>query len=305
MKPDLQADNGITNQSAFLVLRNCEHELTVSETRIADYIGNDPHEAVKLDIAALARRAETSEATVSRLIRKLGFSCYRNFRLSLAQDLILEQAKSRSGTEPTSSSDPRAIARIIAENYSQQVLNTANFIDGALIEAVCGWIKDAKRILIFARGGTFGVVTALCHNLLKLGLPVSALENQDSIVATSSLAEEGHLVIAVSDSGRTRDVVDGLKRSKTNGARTVAITHDPFSPLGRHADAVIVTVPTRNPFSNRRLSSRLGQLLVSELLYTVLSERAQADGGHMQQTIQDIIDSEKIIRFDPPSHKKK
>ena len=58
-----------------------------SEQRIVDYILEHQSEAPRLTAAQLSRAAATSEATVSRFCRKLGFGSFRSFQFSLARDL--------------------------------------------------------------------------------------------------------------------------------------------------------------------------------------------------------------------------
>ena len=57
-----------------------------SEQRIVDYILEHQSEAPRLTAAQLSRAAATSEATVSRFCRKLGFGSFRSFQFSLARD---------------------------------------------------------------------------------------------------------------------------------------------------------------------------------------------------------------------------
>ncbi len=57
------------------------------EQRIVDYILEHQSEAPRLTAAQLSRAAATSEATVSRFCRKLGFGSFRSFQFSLARDL--------------------------------------------------------------------------------------------------------------------------------------------------------------------------------------------------------------------------
>src|SRR6202022_841540 len=44
----------------------------------------------------------------------------------------------------------------------------------------------------------------------------------------------GYLAVAISQSGRTPEVVTVLRRMRASGARTVAVVNQPSSPLARH-----------------------------------------------------------------------
>ena len=56
------------------------------KTRIEARVGERQSEAPRLTAAQLSRAAATSEATVSRFCRKLGFGSFRSFQFSLARD---------------------------------------------------------------------------------------------------------------------------------------------------------------------------------------------------------------------------
>jgi glucosamine--fructose-6-phosphate aminotransferase (isomerizing) len=60
-----------------------------------------------------------------------------------------------------------------------------------------------------------------------------------SVYYGANLAVGGSLVLALSQSGRTPDVVEYVERSRKGGAFTVAITNDPGSPLAAAAEAVL------------------------------------------------------------------
>jgi len=55
----------------------------------------------------------------------------------------------------------------------------------------------------------------------------------------SESVDKNTLVIAVSQSGETADVIEGVKRAKTNGARIISIVNRPGSVLCRMSDNVI------------------------------------------------------------------
>ena len=61
-----------------------------SEQRIVDLILANPDRAPQMTSAQLARASSTSEASVSRFCRKLGFKNFRSFQFSLARDLAVQ-----------------------------------------------------------------------------------------------------------------------------------------------------------------------------------------------------------------------
>ena len=61
-----------------------------SEKKIADFIINDPQRIIPLYITELANECGTSEATIVRFARKIGFDGYQGLKLSIASESDLK-----------------------------------------------------------------------------------------------------------------------------------------------------------------------------------------------------------------------
>jgi glutamine---fructose-6-phosphate transaminase (isomerizing) len=57
----------------------------------------------------------------------------------------------------------------------------------------------------------------------------------------------GYLAIGISQSGRTPEITDALVATARCGARTLAVTNTPDSPLAEAADGTIALTPARRP----------------------------------------------------------
>lgn len=113
-----------------------------------------------------------------------------------------------------------------------------------LLDLLVGAYKSRKKILVMGAGRSGLIAKAFGMRLLHLGFTVYALG--DSLVPSVS---KGDIVIAVSGSGSTKLIVTAAETAKTVGAKVVAITSYPDSPLGKLADLTIV-VPGRTKTSH-------------------------------------------------------
>ncbi len=115
-----------------------------SEQRIVDYILEHQSEAPRLTAAQLSRAAATSEATVSRFCRKLGFGSFRSFQFSLARDL--ESQRNEGLTDEVSLDNmEQSLKNILAAKVSE--LNaTIDGIDHDTLAAVVHAFKTAGAI---------------------------------------------------------------------------------------------------------------------------------------------------------------
>ncbi len=108
-----------------------------------------------------------------------------------------------------------------------------------MIEELIDAYKRGARILVMGAGRSGLVGKSFAMRLLHLGYQVYVLG--ETIVPR---IREGDVVIAISGSGRTRLIVAAAEAARIVGARIIALTTYPDSPLGRLAD-IIVRIPGR------------------------------------------------------------
>ena len=138
---------------------------------------------------------------------------------------------------------------------------------------------DTRQVLFIARGSSdnaavYGqyLCSARAGRLASLAAPSLAT------VYAARLDLHGVLAVAVSQSGATEEIVTTLDWSRACGARTVAITNQPGSPLTEVADATLVTqagdeqaVPATKTYTT--------QLAAMAVLATALSGSPGAPGS--------------------------
>ncbi|MCD6196833.1 MAG: 6-phospho-3-hexuloisomerase [Staphylothermus sp.] len=108
-----------------------------------------------------------------------------------------------------------------------------------MIETLVDAYNRGAHILVMGAGRSGLVGKAFAMRLLHLGFQVYVLG--ETIVPR---IKEGDVVIAISGSGRTRLIVTAAEAAKHVGAKVIALTTYPDSPLGKLAD-IVVRVPGR------------------------------------------------------------
>ncbi len=103
--------------------------------------------------------------------------------------------------------------------------------------------KNKKLVLVMGAGRSGLVGRAFAMRLMHLGYTVHVLG--DTIAPP---VRENDVVVAISGSGRTKLIVTAAEAAKTVGAKILAITSYPESPLAKISD-VIVVVPGRTKIS--------------------------------------------------------
>ncbi|MGD8394718.1 MAG: SIS domain-containing protein [Candidatus Eiseniibacteriota bacterium] len=127
---------------------------------------------------------------------------------------------------------PGALA---GEHICAEILEQPALVRRMLVAPVPGWPADGGRTLITGSGDSH-VAAELVQRLLGRADVVARPSMEAS--AEAAALRPGDALIGISVSGRTPRVLEALLRARTAGARAVAVTDDPASPLASAADAV-------------------------------------------------------------------
>lgn len=271
-------------------------DLQPAMRRVGEVVIADPVAASSLPITALAKQAETSETTVIRFCRELGLSGYPQLRLALAR----ESSPGRDELDPVAmgdilrDDDLESVVRKISYADITSVRDTADSLSLAELESVVKDAAKAKRIEIYGVGASAIVAEDFQIKLHRIGIPASSYADPHRAAVSAALADKDTMVFAFSHSGRVRDTYLPLEVAKAGGAKTVAITNAPKSPIAQIADRVLLTAATETTFRAGATSSRLAQLTVVDCLFVALAQQTFDKSIEALQTTREVA----AIMFD-------
>ncbi|MFI1032037.1 MurR/RpiR family transcriptional regulator [Streptomyces sp. NPDC020951] len=249
---------------------------TRSMQRVAETVAGDPAGCAALTVTGLAIRTGTSEATVVRTARLLGYTGYRDLRLALA-GLAAQQQSGRSPALTTDIAVDDSLADVVAKlayDEQQTLADTAAALDTGQLEAAVAAAAGARRIDVYGVGASGLVAQDLTQKLLRIGRIAHAHSDTHLAVTTAVQLASGDLAVAITHSGSTRDVVEPLRVAFERGATTVAITGRPQSAVTQYADHVLTTSTAReSELRPAAMSSRTSQLLVVDCLFVGVAQR--------------------------------
>ncbi|MFC5722533.1 MurR/RpiR family transcriptional regulator [Streptomyces gamaensis] len=257
-------------------VRTLAPSMTRSMQRVAETVAGDPAGSAALTVTGLAERTGTSEATVVRTARVLGYPGYRDLRLALAA-LAADQAAGRAPavTADISVDDPLPdVVAKLARAETDCLADTAAALDTAQLEAAVGALAAARRVDVYGVGASGLVAQDLVQKLLRIGLLAHAHADPHLAVTTAVQLRPGDVAVAITHSGRTTDVIEPLRAAFEHGATTVAVTGRPEGGIAQYADHVLTTSSAReSELRPAAMSSRTGQLLVVDCLFIGVAQR--------------------------------
>lgn len=287
-------------------------EFTGALQRVAERVLADPAAAARATIVELADRSGTSPATVTRFCRALGFDGYAELRLGIAGET--GRAARAAGwsvdigreIQPT---DPleRVLGQVMAAD-TRAMQDTVALLDLDQVAKAADAIARAARTDIYGAGGSALVGAELQLSLHRIGVAAWAWTDVHSGLASAAVLASGDVAVGISHSGQTRETIEMLAEAGSRGARTVALTSFPRSPLAGVADLVLATAPIRttplaardgsesagsSAFRPDALSARHPQLVVLDLLYIAVAQRTHEQAHAAFQRTARAVDGHR------------
>ena len=150
---------------------------------------------------------------------------------------------------------------------------TVGQLDADVLESVVEAISSARRVAVLGVGVSGLVATDLWQKLHRIGVMCHVHTELHQALTSAVLLGPDDVAVAISHSGQTADVLDPVRRAKKNGARTVALTSRPRSPLARIADHTLLSAGREEPLRPGAMASRTSQLLVADCVFIGVAQR--------------------------------
>ena len=261
--------NNSNMPATLLRIESKKPSMSKSELLVCDYIIQHPEEVIYLSVSELAKRSGVSDATVIRASQKIGSSSYQDLKITLAQDIVTPLQAVNEEIAPEDS------VPVVVEKVFQSILHTLNYTykiqDIPLLEKTADVLLQAKRICICGMGNSHAIAADLQHKLLRLGLDAVAFSDSHLQIIRSSFLKEGDVLFAISHSGSSRDIVHAASVARENGAIVLSLTSMGTSPLADISHIALHTASNETRYRRVALSSRLAQMAVIDVLYTLIA----------------------------------
>lgn len=237
-----------------------------SEKKIADFVMENPNAVLPMFITELADKSGSSEATIVRFCRKLGYDGFQQFKLALAKSADVRPV-SENITPNDSAYD---ILSKVCEDIYCSLEKTKQTIDKHSLQVCCDKLLSADKILIFGLGNSASVAIDACHKMFRLGLNAIAYTDNHMQAIASAHTSKNSVVIGISHSGHSKDIVQAMQNAKDRGATTISLTSEKKSPIVKVSDVVLYTVSDETNYRILGLSSRIAQLTIIDTIYSYL-----------------------------------
>jgi RpiR family transcriptional regulator, repressor of rpiB and als operon len=213
-----------------------------------------------------------SEALIVKIAKKLGFEGFRQLREALGEHNRLAQADLHEELCVAEGASARLqkVLRVSVRALEQGLAR----VSPEALERAADCLHAAHQRDFYGEGGSGQVARDASYQFLRIGVRASVFDDGQLMLMSAALLRRGDVVMAFSHSGQTAAVVEAARLARLNGARLIALTNRPDSPLGRASDVALCANLDGLPWAGENAAARLVQLSV---LHALLSAVAQKD----------------------------
>ena len=256
------------NDNLLLKIRNRKDSLTPVEQRVAEYILANREEIPHLSIKNLAIASKTSDASVLRFCKTMGYSGYRSFIVSISASLSSkEELNGEQYTDIQPGDELETIIANISHNNIQSIEDTLRVIEFDEVQRAVQALRESKRIVLFGIGASGIVCQDAEQKFTRINKNCRAYTDGHGQLTAASLMTKGDVAIFVSNSGDTQEILDALDIVRKNSVFTIAITKYNKSGLSERADSVLSISTPEISIRSGAMGSRIAMLTVIDMLF--------------------------------------
>jgi DNA-binding MurR/RpiR family transcriptional regulator len=217
-------------------------EMSPAEQRVVRFFRDNREEVLIASAAALAAKAETSDATVVRATKTLGFSGLEDLRRTLADELrrSLSPAERLTRTLSEVGSSLSAAFAMTLDIHLRSLESLRRSITPDLFEKAVDGIAGARRLVVFGIGPSSAIAGYLVTQLGRFGLDTASLTSTGLLFADDlRKLREGDLVIMLAYGRVYAELAALLDEIERQKLRSFLVTDTLAGTLRHRVDLVL------------------------------------------------------------------
>jgi RpiR family carbohydrate utilization transcriptional regulator len=276
--------------------------LSPAEQRVGELLLGDPRAFADLPVALLAERAGVSKPTVVRFCRSVGYGGLADFKRRLAG--AANEGVPYVHRAVDAADRPAELIVKVVDNAIGALLAYRNQAAPQAFERAIDALEAAhraqRRVEFYGVGNSGIVAQDAQHKFFRLGVTAAAVSDGHVQVMSATMLQPGDCAVIISNSGRSRDLLDVADIARRRGATLILITASatPLAQAGHGNGAHQILLAVDHPEDADRYSpmvSRLLHLLAIDVLTTGLALRLGIET--LQPMLQEIKKNLRTRRY--------
>lgn len=169
--------------------------------------------------------------------------------------------------------------RQVMKDEAKTISKAADQIDyealSRITELFCSVKENGKKVILAGCGTAGQAAKRIAHTLCVVEVPAFFLSPADSIHGGMGAMQEGDILVLLSKSGNTQEILNYLPAAKKKGLTVIGVTENEASELGKNADILLKIRIEREPDRWGIISSASTLVSISAfdaIAFTVMEE---------------------------------
>ncbi|WP_296897030.1 MurR/RpiR family transcriptional regulator [uncultured Megamonas sp.] len=266
-----------------------------SDKILIKYIKENAEKFCTTPIALLATKCKVSEATITRFVRKMGFSSLQLFKLTLTEEMVKNEKRTIISRDITSNESIIITANKLLANNIATLEQTVSDLDEETLLKTVNMLKESERIFFIGLGNSGFVADDSAYKFMRIGFNTRGIDNSHLIMLHMALLHENDVVVVISHSGESFEIIKAVELAKKNSTKLIVITSNRDTVLKEYADACIFYETRESTLETGSITTKLTQIFIIDLLYTqVVKDTMDLASAFKQRTTEAI----NILRLD-------
>lgn len=239
-----------------------------ADQKLLAYLRENASMVPRMTISELAKACQAGEATVTRFVKKLGFGSMQEFKVALAAELTKNSRNYIINRDIAIGESALVTGRKLLEANVSTLERTLSALPDGLLEDCARQILAARRIVFIGLGNSGFTAKDSAYKFFRIGLNSVGIDNSHDMVMTAALAGKGDVVLAVSQSGKSPEVLHTLKMAYEHGAVCLLVTANRQAGQRAFIHRCIAYEAKESLLETGSITAKLAQFFIMDLLYT-------------------------------------
>lgn len=260
-------------RNTLILLESSLTNLNPSEYRVAQYVIDHPHETINSSIQHLANLTNVSEATIVRLSKKIKCKGFQDLKMKIAMELNNANERGPDYDELNMNYSKESVINSISQSNIKSIKNTAQILSPEELEQAILILNKARKICVFGIGASSIIAEDLKQKLTRIDKWCEVGKSYDEQATLSANLTNEDVVIAISNTGQTEDMIQSLSLARDKGSQIISITKYSKNYIADLANINLFFSSVEKPMRSAAMSSRIAMLNVIDILFISLASR--------------------------------
>ena len=271
-------------------IENSLPDLRKSDTLVGEFVLQDPISVITMKTAEASKAIGISEPTLIRFCKALGFSGYQEFKINLSQQLAADDYFVMYEIEEDDSIHD--LCEKVFDTTISEILNVRSQIDQDVLESAIEALANAKRVEVYAFGGSAPVAMDAQHKFFRLKISSSFISDPHIQLMSANSLSKDDIVLAISQSGTTSALIDSIKIVRKSKVKVIGIMPE-NSPLANICDYPISINVGDNYRITKPHTSRIAYTAVIDVMTMGIAQLKP----EAQEHLYNIVDSQRSLKI--------